>query len=119
MSDTPLALDGLVTGLNTSDIINQLMSVERQPLLRLQARQADYDARVTAWNDISSSLAGLRTSILDILSPTKFNLFSATSSDTSRLTATAGTNSTAGTTTFRVNTLAAAHQVMSQAFASS
>ena len=114
-----ISFDGLITGLDTTAMIQRLMAVERQPLVRLQERQKAFDARVTAWGDISTSLSSVRTALSNILSPAKFDLFSATSSDKSILTATASPTASPGALTFRVTALAAAHQVMSQAFTSS
>ena len=41
------SVDGLASGLNTTDIINQLMQLERQPQIRLQNRQQASESAIT------------------------------------------------------------------------
>ncbi|MGH2684480.1 MAG: flagellar filament capping protein FliD [Actinomycetota bacterium] len=110
--------DGLMSGLDTTAIIKALMSAEAAPKARLELRQATYDKRVDAWGSISTALSSLRTAGNDLLTPQKFNLFKATSSDTTIATATASSSAAPGSFSFRVAALAASHQVMSQGFAS-
>ena len=74
------SIDGLVTGLSTSTIIEQLMRVERAPEQVMVDKKSAFDAQVTAWNDITTALNTLSTAGGDLLTTTKLALFSATSS---------------------------------------
>jgi hypothetical protein len=40
------SVDGLISGLKTTDIVSQLMRLEKQPQVRLQTRQATVQERV-------------------------------------------------------------------------
>ncbi|MER3453162.1 MAG: flagellar hook protein, partial [Acidimicrobiia bacterium] len=98
MSSSLTSVDGLVTGLNTSQIIAQLMAIERRGVDRLQTRQKQYDARISAWDDIAAKVAGLRTALDALGGVDPLGLYRASTSDTSVLTATAGPGATVGST---------------------
>jgi len=52
---------GLASGVDTSSIVTQLMSIERAPLTRMQNDMAVENARKAALQDISTKLLSLRT----------------------------------------------------------
>lgn len=112
------SIDGLATGLNTTQIISQLMSIERGPERIMQAKVSAFDAQAAAWKAIAAKLGALGTATADLVTPTRLNLLSATSSSAS-VTATASTSASPGSLTFRVAALATAHQVVSAGVASS
>lgn len=119
MPSSLTSVDGLITGLDTTQIISQLMAIERRGLTRLEEQQRRYDARISAWNDIGAKLAGLRSALDALTGVNPLALFSATSSNPSVLTATAGSGAQVGSTTLQVTAIAAAHQLGSAGFASS
>ena len=43
-----LSIDGLISGLDTTDLINQLMEVERIPITQLEARKAGYNQKISS-----------------------------------------------------------------------
>ena len=63
-----LSMSGLASGLDTASIISQLMSIERQPRLRIERNQAAEQARRDALNDVQTKLKSLRTASLDLKS---------------------------------------------------
>ncbi|MCH7721421.1 MAG: SRPBCC domain-containing protein [Planctomycetes bacterium] len=79
---------GVVSGLPTEDIINQLMLIESLPLFRLQDRVAVLEAQRSAINDLLSSVLGIQTAIGQFGDLALFRHFNATSSDPTILTAT-------------------------------
>src|SRR3954470_16795949 len=93
LSGVPMSssIDGLVSGLNTTDIISQMMSLERQPVTRLQTQQAGFDAQVSAWTDLAAKSLNLRSVAGAISDNGKLNLLLASSTDTSILSASAAT----------------------------
>src|SRR5579859_7682162 len=99
------SIDGLVTGLQTSTIIDNLMKVERQPETQLQTQKAAYDAQSSAWSDINTSLGSLSSAAGDLSTLQKMALYSASSSNPSLASATVTPGSTAAPTsvTLRVN----------------
>lgn len=113
------SIDGLITGLDTTQIVSQLMAIERRGLTRLEEQQRRYDARLSAWNDIGAKLDGLRSALDALTGVNPLALFAATTSNPSVLTATASSSAQVGSTTLQVSALAVAHQLASQGFASS
>ena len=114
------SIDGLVTGLDTSSIIDKLMTVERAPEATMTKQKADYDAQVKAWNDIATALTSVSNVSNDLLTSQKLALFSATSTTPSIATATvtAGGSASPSSVSLRVDALATSHQVASQGAAS-
>lgn len=114
------SIDGLVTGLSTTSIIDNLMKVERAPEQVMTDKKSAYDAQVTAWNDITTALNALSTAGGDLLTTQKMALFSASSSTPAVASAsvTAGANVSPTTLSLRVDQLATAHQVASNGVAS-
>ena len=49
------SVDGLVSGLNTSDIISKLMQIERQPLDALKSQLALLNSRISAYQSIQTN----------------------------------------------------------------
>lgn len=101
------SIDGLVSGIDTSSVISQLMSLERQPQTRLRARRASVQTRVKAYQAINAKLESLR-SIADTAGRREtWQASKATSSSTS-VKASASTAALPGTFTFDVTSVAKA-----------
>jgi flagellar hook-associated protein 2 len=110
-----ISIDGITTGLDTTSIIDSLMAVERQPVTRLQAQQANDDAKIAAWKAISAAFDKVRSASAAI--STKFGLSAAkvTSSNPAAVTVSAASTAPSGTVRFRVSQLATAEQRISSA----
>ncbi len=107
-------IGGLASGLDTNNIISELMQVERIPIDQLEARKAGYQAKDAAWQQISSRFAAIRTALDAVKDASDLSGFvSAASSDESVATVSVTGNAQPGTSTFTVDALAAAHQVVS------
>ena len=104
------SIDGLVTGLNTTEIISQLMSVERAPVRLMQAKVATFNAQLAAWKDLATRLASLSTASADLATTSRLALYSASTSSPA-VSAVASGSATPASLTLRVQSLAAAHQV--------
>lgn len=105
-------VDGIVSGLDTTSIIKQLMAVERAPVNRLQAKSDAADKQLQAWSDIKRVVGTLRDSSLALARASTFTQSTATSSDTSLATVTAQPNTRATSASFTVVQLASAHRLM-------
>lgn len=110
--------DGLGTGLNTSEIIRQLMSIERIPIQRMETRKAEFQKDVDAFNSLSSKLGTAKTSASSLLSSFGFARHTATSSDEDAMAVSANANAAPGSLTVKVMQLATTHQLSSGGFAS-
>lgn len=102
------SLDGLASGLNTSDIINQLMAVEKAPQDRLRTKKSAAQFEIKALQALNSKLAALRTAGQKLARPATWIATTATTSATSVATATSSTGSLSGALSFNVDAVAQA-----------
>ncbi|MEV7933131.1 flagellar filament capping protein FliD [Curtobacterium sp. NPDC089185] len=108
VSGNSLAIDGLVSGLKTTDLINSLMTVEQVPQTLLKNKLTDTNSFVSSLQTINSLVQTLATKAGDAAKASSLDVFGATSSSTG-VTATTGTTASAGSVAFQVGSTAAAH----------
>jgi flagellar hook-associated protein 2 len=113
------SVDGLVSGLNTSEIIAQLMQLERQPQVRLQNKQNAVESAISALRDLNTKFLSITTAADKLNTTAGWQLATATSSDTTRVTATATSGATQSSLTFSVEQLAKASTSLSAGFVAS
>ena len=100
------ALSGVFSGIDSASIVSQLMAINSKPLTNLQTKKAKEQNKQAAVSDLESRFDSLRD-LLDKLRDAKtLQQVSVNSSDSTVLTATAGTGSGEGTHTVVVNQLA-------------
>src|SRR5687767_4428463 len=105
-----LSVDGLVSGMNTTDMVNQLMQIEALPQTALKNKVTAQNKAVTAFQNINTKMAALTTAATALSSSDSWGAVKATStSDAAVVTAKAG--AAAGSMSFTVDQLAAAHTV--------
>jgi flagellar hook-associated protein 2 len=104
---------GLVSGINTGQIVDQLMAIEQQPVTDLQNRVAGLDTQRTAWMTLSASLLGLQSTATTLKDAKTFNARTVNSSDQTTMTATADSTAALGTYQFTVRRLAQTQQLIS------
>ncbi len=109
---------GLISGLNTKDIIDQLMAIEEQPKTLLQQRVDKANQQKLAYTDLVARLTTLRMSAQTLKSTTSFQKTSASSSNENVLTVSTGLGAAPGSYQFQVARLVAAQQAISNGFAS-
>lgn len=109
---------GLITGIPIEETVNQLMQIASRPRITLENRTKELTAERTALDQLGGLLLGFRFSATKLSSTSLYSATKATSSATSLLTVTAGTDPPpqAGTYTFTPLQKAAAHQVVSSTF---
>ncbi len=54
------SVGGLSSGLDTKSIIDQLMSIEARPQVKLNWRMALWESRKSTWGDVNTRLNGLQ-----------------------------------------------------------
>ncbi|WP_423183662.1 flagellar filament capping protein FliD [Arthrobacter sp. NyZ413] len=99
------SIDGLASGLNTTSIINALMSVEALPQTQLKTKLASDQTMISTLQSFNTKLATLRDLATGDSAANALNLFTASTTSTS-LTATATTAATAGSIDLTVTQLA-------------
>ena len=102
---------GLGSNLNVTQIVSQLMAVERQPLDRLDTVEASYQAQLSAYGNVRSALSAFGSAVDALSGGSSFRTRSATSSDTTVATGSATTRAETGSYSLNVTQLAQAHSI--------
>jgi len=109
----PVVSYGLVSGLNTQQIIQAELQPYVQPETDLQSQQTGLNSNVTEYQQINTDLLALKTQAGTLATAAGWNARQATSSDTSLATATAAPGTPVGSVQFVVQQLASASSVIS------
>jgi flagellar hook-associated protein 2 len=111
--------NGLVSGLNTSAIIQAELQPFEIPINNLQSEQSTISSNVTDYQQINSDLLALKGTADLLAMASGWNARSATSSNSTVATATAAPGTPTGSIQFTVSQLAAANSIFSSGFATS
>ena len=98
-----LSTPGIGSGLDISTIIDQLMTLERRPLVRLGTDQVAHEAQLSGIGKLKSTVSVFRSAMGSLAEVDKFKQFKATSSAESVLTA--GADATAAKGVYQVEVL--------------
>jgi flagellar hook-associated protein 2 len=105
-----LSIDGLISGLKTSEIIEKLAEVERAPIARLEEKKQTYDTRLSLWQTANTKLLALQNSTLSLsLSSTFLAKKATTTGDALSVALRSGAQE--GTYVLTVEQVATAHQM--------
>lgn len=97
-------IDGLASGLDTTEIISKLMAVEQIPLLRMQSQKADINLRLPEIQNINTLLLSFKNLAADLKIKSTFQTRIGSSSDTG-LVSMGKVGSTAQTGTHTINSI--------------
>ena len=106
-----LSAPGLGSGLEVTSIVSQLMEVERQPLARLQGKEAVIEAEISAYGALKSALSSLQGTLSDLKDTDTYRATSATSSDETVLSLSSDTDAVASSYYVTVDRLAQQHKL--------
>jgi len=105
------SIGGIASGLDTSNIIEQLLQLERQPVKRLERQQAELTKTKDAWGQVNTKLSSLRSATDKINRADRFDAFmSVTSSNPDAVSVISSGTTKTGSLSFRVDQLAQAQQ---------
>ena len=102
---------GIGSGINAEALVSSLMQVEQQPLTLVKQKESAVNAKISAFGALRSLLDSLKTAANTLATPNKLAAFTATSSTTGVMSATAGSTAVAGNYGITVQQLATAHKV--------
>ncbi len=108
---------GLASGLDTSAIIDQLVSLEELPARKAEERKFDVNRQISIVADLSSKLNSLSTKMEDFEQASDVRSMAATSTNEDRIAVVSASAAQAGTYTMRVSNLAQAETSASKTFA--
>lgn len=110
---------GIGSGLDANSIVDQLMQLEQQPLVNMQAQEAGYLAELSALGQLRSAVSSFKDAADALTSASDFDVYAATSADKAIFTATAGSSAGDGTYDIKVQSLAQAQKQGSNSFSDS
>ena len=106
------SIGGIASGLDTSSMIQQLMQIERQPVMRFQQRQAALHRVDKAWGEVVTKIQAFRSALDNVRDATDWSSFvSAISSNEDAVAVTTTGAADTGSLDFTVTSLAAAEKV--------
>ena len=100
-----LSIDGLSSGLDTTSLINSLITIEAAPQTLIKSNAAAVQTRISALQGLNSAVADLATKAGKLSDPKSLELYSATSSS-SNVTASVSAGAKPGAVDFTVTKLA-------------
>ena len=105
-----IQLPGLLSGIDTAELITQLMAIERRSLIMYEERKSKWDERKDALSTLENKLSNLRTAVKALSDAQELRAYSTSSSDTDKLTAEASHSAFEGNHTVVINQLATAER---------
>lgn len=110
---------GIGSSLPVEDIITKLMSIEKQPITRLQSQASTIQTKISAFGQLQSALSTFRDSSLALTKATTWGATTAASSDATAIQVSTGEGAIAGNYAISVESLATAHAAVTRTYASS
>lgn len=106
-----LSSPGLGSGIDVRGIIEKLMTVEKQPLMKISTRVVELKTQVSAYGSLKSSMSSFRDAIDKLADLEKFKVFKATSSDEAVAAVTASSTAARGVYNIEVLRVAENHRL--------
>ena len=116
MSSTA-SVGGLISGLDTNSILDQLAKVAQAPIRRLQSRQDQLKQQSVVWSQLQAGLLAFRASAVSLATLEAFRTQKASVNHADLAAAAASSSAQPGSYTFSVERLAQSHQIASQGYA--
>ncbi len=105
-----MSVDGLVSGMDTTTLVSQLLQAEARPQLALKTKLAASQTAASAYRTVNNTFAAVRAAAEAAMKPASWTPAKATSSSPT-VSVTAGAGAAPGSLTFTVGSLASAHSV--------
>ena len=114
-----ITIDGLATGLDTTAIIEGLLSIRQRQIDRLTANKDEVVAEQSAFKGIEARVVSLQTRVAALarIHDSVFDAKTVSSSDETILKAAASEDAVVGAYALRVSEIARAHSIAAQGFA--
>ena len=110
----PIRMTGLTSGLDTESIVNQLMSAQRTKQTKVENKKQKLEWKQEIWKGLNTKIYGFyKDSLSKMKYSSNYSTKKASVSDSTKLTATAGTKAAAGSYKVEINKIASAQYVTS------
>lgn len=113
-----LSSPGIGSKLPVNDIVNDLMAIERRPLVALDGKEARQQTQLSAFGSLKGALSTFQGSLSALSDPAKFSAVSANLADSTLATVSADSSTLTGSYDVEIQTLAQSHKLKSNNFAS-
>jgi flagellar hook-associated protein 2 len=113
----PISASGVGSGIDINSIVTQLMAVERKPLDRLKTDQSALQSSISAYGKVASGISTFQDAARALAMPDKWQIYQASSTVPSAVTATASSNAKEGNYALTVSQLAKGAQLASGTYA--
>jgi flagellar hook-associated protein 2 len=110
---------GIGSNLPVEDIITKLMSIEKQPIARLQTQASTIQTKISAFGQLQSAVSTFRDASLSLTKSATWGATTATSSDPTAIQVTTGEGAVAGNYAISVQSLATAQSAVTRTYESS
>jgi len=110
------SIEGLASGLDITSIVDKIMTYESQPVTLLEQEKEFKTQQVSAYKAVLAKILALKSNALLLKRESTYNKTQIDVSDTSILSASAGSSISAGMYSLQVLQLAHNHQIASQGF---
>lgn len=107
---------GLATGLNINEIVDAIIGVQKNALVKLSSRAQAFEATEGGIKTLEANLLTLKTAVQKLNQESTFETLKATSSDTQQFSVAANSTATAATYQLQGLQTATNHQVISNGF---
>ena len=107
------SVDGLISGLSTTDIINQLAAIKRQPITRLQTEKTQRQQDLAVYQSLSAQLLGMKSSTDALVEDDTFAARTGASSDSNTVAVSTTAGSATGSFRVKVESLATTQKIAS------
>jgi len=107
-----LSSPGIGSGLDVNALVTQLMTVEKAPITLLDKKEASFQAKLSTYGTLKSSLAALQTAAKALATPATFSPIKASVADATALTVSASATAVAGSYDVEVQSLAQSQKLL-------
>lgn len=97
---------------DVTSIVSQLMAVERRPIEKLQSKSTSYETKLSVFSSLKSTISQFQEAVKGLTDAGSFQSFSTNSSNSSALTATAGSAAAPGSYALSISSLAQSQQLV-------
>lgn len=116
-TSSTVSIPGLVSGIDYNSIINALVQAQQQPITNMQTRQQNDQGMISELQSFNLALSSLQNAAKTLGTLSEMQARSASVSDTTALTATAGSNAASGSYTLNLLQTAKGERIISEGFA--
>lgn len=107
---------GVGSGLDIENIVSQLMTLERRPLVTIQGQVSATQAKISSYGTLKSAISSFQDAMQELSTLDAFRKYTSTSTDEDVMTATADADAAAGIYNISVSRLAQNHKMGSNEF---